>query len=219
MLRATIEKRRATIEMTRDMIEILRATIEMTRAMIEKRRATIKINRATIEKRRATNTICTFGKNQPMYKALLLSLLTLTIVSGCSPSAQLQSEPAGISEANKANARQFAETHFNACTTGKYVPLTTATAIPELVRSLTVADMQKACAEINASYGQLVSLRLKQILTTRKTYIYRYMATYSKTTEPQEIRVYTSMKHKFSGLIFKPQWTDEYTKFKPANNE
>ena len=113
-------------------------------------------------------------------------------------------------------ATEFAKSQFESCKTQNYIPITKDIAEPWLVRNLTVEVTKKSCAEINEKYGDLINLKIEQTLFYKKKYIYRFKAKYSKTNEYCEIRVYSNLDHKFTGLIFKRLWTNVYTKFNPG---
>jgi hypothetical protein len=113
-------------------------------------------------------------------------------------------------------ATEFAKTQFESCKTQNYVPITKDIAEAWLVRNLTVEVTKKSCAEINEKYGDLINLKIEQTLFYKKEYIYRFKAKYSKTNEFCEIRVYSNLDHKFTGLIIKKLWTDVYTKYNPG---
>lgn len=113
------------------------------------------------------------------------------------------------------NAKQFAFSQFNSCATGNYIPITTKVATPGLVRNLVLEEMKLSCTKINKDYGKLLSLKIDQTRIYKKTLIYRFKATYSKIEHTPEIRVYSTLKHKYSGLIIKPEYLEKYTPFKP----
>ncbi|MDI1255859.1 MAG: hypothetical protein PSV16_07140 [Flavobacterium sp.] len=112
-------------------------------------------------------------------------------------------------------ATEFAKSQFESCKTQNYIPITEDFAEPWLIKSLTVEVTKSSCAEINEKYGDLIELKIAQTLFYKKNYIYRFKAKYSKREEISEIRVSSNLNHKFNGLIFKPLWTDTYTKFNP----
>ncbi len=112
-------------------------------------------------------------------------------------------------------ATEFAKSQFESCKTQNYIPITKDIADPWLVRNLTVEVTKNSCAEINEKYGDLIELKIEQTLLYKKNYIYRFKAKYSKNDEYREIRVYSNLDHKFTGLIFKRLWADKYAEFNP----
>lgn len=131
----------------------------------------------------------------------------------CTSSAQEKVVTKKVADENKLNALNFARQQFEGCKSGKFVTLTTEIATPYLVKSLTDDDMKGACEKINESCGELIDLKLTEILSEKRGYIYRFKARYSNTTCKPEIRVYNNLNHKFDGLIYKPEWQDKYTPY------
>ena len=145
---------------------------------------------------------------------ITLAITTFLLIK-CSPTLPQIISTDKISEQNKAAAYNFAKAQFESCKTGKYITLTTVNSTPHLVKTLKVSDMRNACEIINKDCGELLELNLQEVLTKNTGYIYRYKAKYLATTKEPEIRVYTNQNHKFDGLIYKPQWLNEYTPFNP----
>lgn len=114
-----------------------------------------------------------------------------------------------------ANAKQFAFSQFESCRTGNYIPITTEIATPWLSREYTLAVMKESCVKINETFGTLVELKIEQTLIYKKTLIYRFKATYTKIEHHPEIRVYSTLDNKYSGLILKPEYLEKYTPYKP----
>ncbi|NHN25346.1 hypothetical protein FIA58_006615 [Flavobacterium jejuense] len=114
-----------------------------------------------------------------------------------------------------ANAKEFAFSQFQSCTTESYIPITTKIATPSFSRSLTIDVLKESCKEINESNGTLLKLEIQQTLVYKKTLIYRFKATYSKIEHHPEIRVYSTLANKYNGLILKPEYLEKYTPFKP----
>lgn len=113
------------------------------------------------------------------------------------------------------NAKQFAFSQFESCTTGNFIPITTKIATPEFAKKLTLGVMKPFCAEVNESNGTLLKLEIQQTLIYKKTLIYRFKATYSKIDYNPEIRVYSTLENKYSGLVLKREYLEKYTPFKP----
>jgi hypothetical protein len=142
-------------------------------------------------------------------------IIFVNILIGCSSSMPQKINPSDISENSKLAAYNFAKEQFESCKTGKYPKLTSDTSTPHLVKSLTIEDMKSACEKINKDCGELQKLNLQEILRDKESYIFRYKAKYSATDRQPEIRVYTNFNHKFDGIIYKPNWQDNYTPFNP----
>jgi hypothetical protein len=147
-------------------------------------------------------------------KIVIIVIISLFI--SCAPTMPKKIEAGQVSEQNKLNAFNFAKRQFESCKTGKYIPLTTSNSSATLVKSLTIQEMKNACEKINKDCGDLQQLKLQEILMYDGDYIYRYKARYSATTREPEIQVYTDRNHKFNGIIYKPNWIDEYTPFNPS---
>ncbi|UOX32253.1 hypothetical protein LXD69_09320 [Flavobacterium sediminilitoris] len=113
------------------------------------------------------------------------------------------------------NAKNFAFTQFESCSTGNYIPITNKIATPNFARKLTINNLAESCVKINDRFGTLLNLEIQQALIYKKTLIYRFKATYSKIKHNPEIRVYSTLEHKYSGLIIKPKYLEKYTPFKP----
>lgn len=145
-------------------------------------------------------------------RTVLTAIASLLFIV-CSSTAQEKVVTKKVSEENKLNALNFARQQFEGCKSGTFVTLTTEIATPYLVKSLADADMKEACAKINESCGELLDLKLAEILSEKRGYIYRFKARYSNTTCKPEIRVYTNLNHKFDGLIYKPEWQDKYAPY------
>lgn len=139
-------------------------------------------------------------------------LLVFTLLS-CSTSKT--TIPDKLDPIHIGNARQFAFTQLESCATGNYIPITTKIATPGFARKLTIQEMKPFCLKVNESFGKLLGLKIEQTLVYKKTLIYRFKATYSKIDHNPEIRVYSTLNHKYSGLIMKLEYLNKYTPFKP----
>lgn len=145
----------------------------------------------------------------------IVTFIFVFLFIACSPVLPQKIKAGQISDQNKMDALNFAKKQFESCKTGKYTGLTTINATPHLVKSLTITEMKNACEKINKDCGELQELHLQEILSDKKSYIYRYKAKYSATAKEPEIRVYTNLNHKFDGIIYKPEWLDKYMPFNP----
>ena len=145
-------------------------------------------------------------------KKISLFILAFIII-GCSSTTT--TIPEKLDPIHIENARAFAFSQFESCSTGNYIPITTKIATPGLARNLVLEEMKLSCTKINKDYGKLLSLKIEQTRIYKKTLIYRFKATYSKIEHTPEIRVYSTLKHKYSGLIIKPEYLEKYTPFKP----
>ena len=142
-------------------------------------------------------------------------ILGITIFfSGCA-SKKRETIPSTLDPIYIQRATDFAKTQFESCITGKYVPITKDIATPWLVREWNEEEERKTCQEINERFGNLTELKIAKTQYYKESYIYRFKAKYSKLNEYSEIRVYTTLDHKFSAYIIKEVWLDKYTKFNP----
>lgn len=146
-------------------------------------------------------------------KRVLLLFITILFISCASKKQEI---PSALDPIHIQNATNFAKEQFESCMTGKLVPITKEKATPWLVREWNEKDERETCQKINERFGDLIEFKIAQTATYKNTYIYRYKATYSKLEKPAEIRVYTTLEHKFAGYIIKEVWQDKYTKFKPS---
>lgn len=144
-------------------------------------------------------------------KKFSLFILAFTII-GCSSTTT--TIPEKLDPIHIENAKTFAFSQLESCSTGNYIPITTKIATPGLARNLTLEEMKPFCAKVNKDYGKLLSLKIEQTRIYKKTLIYRFKATYSKIEHTPEIRVYSTLKHKYSGFIMKPEYLEKYTPFK-----
>ncbi len=144
-----------------------------------------------------------------------VSLLIFILLLSCSASRQRIIDTNEVPSQHRLSAYHFAKSQFEACKTGSYPKLTPQNATAQLIKNLTESEIKKACEKINKDSGELLELNLYQIQSNTKYHIYRYKAKYSATTRTPEIRVYATMDQKFDGIIYKPNWIEEYMPFTP----
>ena len=148
-------------------------------------------------------------------KKLFYLSLTITLFSCSTTQTTI---PEKLDSIHIENAKKFAFSQFESCRTGNYIPITTAIATPWLSRELTAEVMKESCVKINERFGTLVELKIEQTLIYKKTLIYRFKATYTKIEHHPEIRVYSNLDNKYSGLILKPEYLEKYTPYKPETS-
>jgi hypothetical protein len=142
-------------------------------------------------------------------------ILSITIfLTGCA-SKNDNTLPSTLDKVYIQRATDFAKAQFECCMTDKYVPITKDIATPWLVREWNEEEERKTCQEINERFGNLTELKIAKTQYYKENYIYRFKVKYSKLNEYSEIRVYTTLDHKFSAYIIKEVWLDKYTKFNP----
>lgn len=125
-----------------------------------------------------------------------------------------------VAESEKTSAYNFAYQTFINCDSYDFPKLTTEHATERLVKlwETEKPKVVETCDNYNATYGKLTKLNLSEILSDKTGYKYfRYKATFSKTKEIAEIRVYTNSKNKLDGIIIKPKWNNEYSEWNENN--
>ena len=122
-----------------------------------------------------------------------------------------------VAEIEKKSAYDFAYQTFTNCDTYEFPELTTENATERLVK-LWKTDKSKVieiCDSYNSAYGKLLEIKISEILTNKTgNKFFRYKATFSKTENIAEIRVYTNSENKFDGIIIFAKWTDKYSEYK-----
>ena len=122
-----------------------------------------------------------------------------------------------VAEIEKKAAYDFAYHTFMNCETYDFPKLTSENATERLVR-LWKTDRNKVietCNNYNSAYGKLLKIKLSEILTNNTgNKFFRYKATFSKTENIAEIRIYTNSENKFDGIIIFAKWTDKYSEYK-----
>ena len=114
-----------------------------------------------------------------------------------------------ISSKNIIKAKLFLEKTFKNCEKRNYLKLNSKIATNRLVNSLTNKKIYDACLETKNRLGKLISYKLYEVLTDKKhQIIYRFKAIYEK--EKTELRVYTTLQHKYSGIYIMKYWNDKF---------
>ncbi|MEO9570897.1 MAG: hypothetical protein ABJH82_05195 [Polaribacter sp.] len=114
-----------------------------------------------------------------------------------------------ISSKNITKAKLFLEKTFKNCEKRNYLKLNNKIATNRLINSLTNKKIHDACLETKNRLGKLISYKLYEVLTDKKyQIIYRFKAIYEK--EKTELRVYTTLQHKYSGIYIMKYWNDKF---------
>ncbi|TYA59063.1 hypothetical protein [Formosa maritima] len=115
---------------------------------------------------------------------------------------------------------EFALKSYNLCENSEIFELNETNAIYRTIRKDWKKYMLKECDSIKQTHGNFKKLQFSQYLTDSIGFkVYRYQVDFDKMKKPSEIRIYSKLNDKYSGIFVVDVWYDKYFSLKEAREK
>ncbi|MCX7549720.1 hypothetical protein [Xanthomarina sp. F2636L] len=115
---------------------------------------------------------------------------------------------------------EFALKSFDICEETELYSLNETNAIYRTIREVRKKQMLEQCRSIKRKYGNFKNLKFIEYLTDSISLkIYRYQVDFDSLKKPSEIRIYSRLNDKYSGIFVLDVWYDQYFSLKKANEK
>ena len=113
--------------------------------------------------------------------------------------------------------KEFALKSYSICEASEIYEVNETNAIYRSIRKGWKAEMLKECDSVKAKNGNFKNLMFEEFLTDSiSTKIYRYKVDFDELNKPSEIRVYSKLNDKYTGIFVVDVWYDKYFNLKEA---
>ena len=115
---------------------------------------------------------------------------------------------------------EFAFKSYNICEASEIFDVNETNGIYRSIRKGWKKEMLEECQSIKTTHGNFKNLEFQQYLTDSVSgKIYRYKVQFDKLKQPSEIRIYSRLNDKYSGIFVIDVWYDTYVSLKKAREK